>query len=155
MACKNLLIWWYSSIPQAMPRKQDTTLLEWPKFATCLQLSVWIFWAYQLLATIFFDFEMNRILLPPYHLLQRMHLTQSWLNGLQKPFDLMVVLHTAGDAKKARHHLARMTKICKLSASTCMDFLGLSTVGNNIFWIWDEQNLVASLSFTAENAFDS
>jgi hypothetical protein len=81
----------------------------------------------------FFDFEMNKILLLPCHLLLRMHLTYSYLNGLQKPFDLMVFLHTAGDAKKARHHLARMTKICKLSASACMDFLGLSTVGNNIF----------------------
>jgi len=61
---------------------------------------------------------MNRILLPPYHLLQRMHLTHSWLNGLQKTYDLMVFLHTAGDAKKARHHLARMTKTCNQLVSS-------------------------------------
>ena len=79
------------------------------------------------------DFEMNRILLLPCHLLLRMSLAHSWLDGLQTSYDLMVFLHTAGNAKKARHHLARMTKICKLSASVCMNFLSLSTVGNNIF----------------------
>ena len=75
-----------------------------------LQVLVWTFWAYQQLATIFFDCEMNKILLPPCHLLPRMPLAHSWLNGLQKPYDLMVFLHTTGDAKKARHYLARMTK---------------------------------------------
>jgi hypothetical protein len=67
----------------------------------------------------FFDFEMNRILLLPCHLLLRMPLARSWLNGLQKPYDLMVFLHTTGNTNKARHHLARMTKIlqvvCKCS----------------------------------------
>jgi hypothetical protein len=50
-------------------------------------------------------FEMNRIWLLPCHLLSRMHLARSCLNGLQKPYDPMVFLHTAGNAKKARHHL--------------------------------------------------
>jgi hypothetical protein len=34
-----------------------------------------------------------------------MHLARSCLNGLQKPYDPMVFLCTAGDAKKARHCL--------------------------------------------------
>jgi hypothetical protein len=80
-----------------------------------------------------FDFEMNRILLLPCRLLLRIHLAHNCLNGLQKPYDPMVFLHTTGDAKKARHHLARMTEICKPSVSICMNFLSLSTVGNNIF----------------------
>ena len=61
---------------------------------------------------IIFYFEMNRIWLLPCPLLPRMHLARSCLNGLQKPYDPMVFLRTAGDAKKARHHLARMTKTC-------------------------------------------
>jgi len=65
---------------------------------------------------------MNRILLPPYHLLQRMHLTHSWLNGQQKAYDLMVFLHPTGDAKKARHHLARMTKTCNQLVSSHMKY---------------------------------
>jgi hypothetical protein len=46
----------------------------------------------------------------PCRLLPRMHLARSCLNGLQKPYDPMVFLCTAGDVKKARHHLARMTE---------------------------------------------
>jgi hypothetical protein len=61
---------------------------------------------------IIFYFEMNRIWLLPCPLLRRMHLARSCLNGLQKPYDPMVFLRTAGDAKKARHHLARMTETC-------------------------------------------
>jgi len=48
---------------------------------------------------------MNRIWLLPCHLLPRMHLARGCLNGLQKPYDPMVFLHTTGDAKKVRHHL--------------------------------------------------
>jgi hypothetical protein len=59
---------------------------------------------------IIFYSEMNRIWLLPCRLLLRMHLARSCLNGLQKPYDLMVFVHTSGDAKKARHHLARMTE---------------------------------------------
>ena len=29
-----------------------------------------------------------------------------------KPYDPMVFLHAAGNAKKARHHLPRLTKTC-------------------------------------------
>jgi hypothetical protein len=54
---------------------------------------------------IIFYFEMNKIWLLPCRLLSRMHLARSCLNGLQKPYDPMVFLHTAGDAKKARHRL--------------------------------------------------
>ena len=61
---------------------------------------------------IIFYFEMNRIWLLPCPLLPRMHLVRSCSNGLQKPYDPMVFLHTAADAKKARHHLARMTETC-------------------------------------------
>ena len=155
MACKNLMIWWYSYIPQAIPIKQDTALREWPKFCK-LSASVHInFLSLSTAGSNVFNFEMNRILLLLCHLLLRTPLARSWWNGLQKAYDLMVFLHPTGDAKKARHHLVRMTKICKLSASICMNFLSLSTVGNYIFWFWDEQNLAASLSFTAENAFDS
>jgi hypothetical protein len=59
-----------------------------------------------------FYFEMNRIWLLSCPLLPRMHLARSSLNGPQKPYDPVVFLHTAGDAKKARHHLARMTETC-------------------------------------------
>jgi hypothetical protein len=52
-----------------------------------------------------FYFEMNRIWLLPCRLLLKMHLARSCLNGLQKPYDPMVFLHMAGDAKKARHRL--------------------------------------------------
>ena len=55
-------------------------------------------------------------------LLSRMHLARSCLNGLQKPYDPMVFLHTAGDAKKARHHLARMTKTCNQLVSSHMKY---------------------------------
>jgi len=67
----------------------------------------------------------------------------------------MVFLHTAGNAKKARHHLARMTKICKLSASICMNFLSLSTVGNNIFDFEMNRILLSPCHFTAENTSGS
>jgi len=60
----------------------------------------------------FFDFEMNRILLLPCRLLLRMHLARSCLNDLQKPYAPMVFLHTAGNVKKARPCLARVTKTC-------------------------------------------
>jgi len=143
MACKKLMISWYSYIPQAMPRKQDTTLRDWPKFATHLQAFVWTFWAYQRLATIFFDFEMNRILLLPCHLLLRMHLTHSWLNGLQKTYDLMVFLHTAGDAKKARHHLARMTKTCNQLVSSHMKYKSDLLLTGNI-WPYDSSYKLAA-----------
>jgi hypothetical protein len=59
-----------------------------------------------------FYFEMNIMRLLPCPLLLKRHLVHSCLNGLQKPYDPMVFLHTAGDAKKARHHLARMTETC-------------------------------------------
>ena len=78
-------------------------------------------------------FKMNEIWLLPCRLLPRMHLARSCLNGLQKLYNLMVFLHTAGDAKKARLGLARMTETCKSSASVCTNFLSLSTVGNIIF----------------------
>ena len=65
---------------------------------------------------------MNRILLLPCQLLLRMHLTHSWLNSLQKTYDLMVFLHTAGNAKKARYHLARMTKTCNQFVSSHMKY---------------------------------
>ena len=61
---------------------------------------------------IIFYFEMNTIWLLPCPWLPRMHLARSCLNGLQKPYDPMVFLCTTGDAKKARHHLARMTETC-------------------------------------------
>jgi len=61
---------------------------------------------------IIFYFEMNRIWLLPCPLLLRMHQACSCLNGLQKPYDPMVFLCTADNAKKARHHLARMTETC-------------------------------------------
>ena len=82
-----------------------------------------------------FYFQMNRIWLLPCRLLLRMHLACSCLNGLQKPYDPMVFLHTTGDAKKARPGLARTTETCKSSASVCTNFLSLlSTVGNIIFY---------------------
>ena len=34
------------------------------------------------------------------------------LNGLQKLYDPIVFLHAAGNAKKARRRLPRLTKIC-------------------------------------------
>jgi acyl-CoA-binding protein len=82
---------------------------------------------------IFYYFEMSGIWLLPCRLLPRMHLARSCLNGLQKLYNLMIFLHTAGDAKKARPGLARMTETCKSSASVCTNFLSLSTVGNIIF----------------------
>jgi hypothetical protein len=53
----------------------------------------------------FLNFEMNRIWLLPCRLLPRMRLAHSCLNGMQKPYDPMVFLHTSGDAKKVRHRL--------------------------------------------------
>ena len=111
MACKNLMIRWYSYIPQAMPRKQDTDL--WFKLypqVVCEHL-------YEFFEPIncrrnYFYFEINRIWLLPRRLLPRIHLARSCLNGLHKPYDPMVFPHTAGDANKARHHLARMTETC-------------------------------------------
>jgi len=86
------------------------------------------------IGNIIFYFEMSRIWLLPWRLLPRMHLARSCLNGLQKLYNLMVFLHTAGDAKKARLGLARMTETCKSSASVCTNFLSLSTVGNIILY---------------------
>jgi hypothetical protein len=61
---------------------------------------------------------MNRIWLLPCRLLTRMHPARSCLDGMQKPYDPMVFLHTAGDAKKARHRLARMTETFNQLASS-------------------------------------
>jgi hypothetical protein len=83
---------------------------------------------------IIFYFEMNRMCLLPCHLLPRMHLARSCLNGLQKPYDPMVFLRTAGDVKKARYHLMIQAITHKASASICMNFLSLSTVGEIIFY---------------------
>jgi hypothetical protein len=63
-----------------------------------------------------------------------MHLARGCLNGLQKPYDPMVFLHTAGDAKKARHCLMIQAITRKVSMSICMNFLSLSTVGEIIFY---------------------
>ena len=71
-----------------------------------------IFWSLSIVGNIIFYFEMNRIWLLPCHLLLRMHLARSCLNGLKKSYDPMVFLHTSADAKKAWHHLARMTETC-------------------------------------------
>ena len=70
-----------------------------------------------------FYFEMNRTWLLPCCLLPRMHLAHSCLNGLQKPYDPMVFLCTAGDVKKARYHLMIQAITCKASASICMNYL--------------------------------
>jgi len=80
--------------------------------SVCLQAFIWTFWAYQPSVNFYFYFEMNRIWLRPCPLWPRMHLARNSLNGPQKPYDPVVFLHTAGDAKKARHHLARMTETC-------------------------------------------
>jgi mannitol/fructose-specific phosphotransferase system IIA component (Ntr-type) len=69
---------------------------------------------------IIFYFEMNRTWLLPCLLLPRMHLARSCLNGLQKPYEPMVFLCTAADAKKARHHLVRMTETCNQLMSSHM-----------------------------------
>jgi hypothetical protein len=84
---------------QAITRKASTSI--------CMK-----FLSLSTVGEIIFYFEMNRIWLHPCPLLPRMHLARSCLNGLQKPYDSMVFLHTTGDARKARHHLARMTKTC-------------------------------------------
>jgi hypothetical protein len=83
---------------------------------------------------IIFYFEMNRIWLLPCPLLLRMHLARNCLNGLQKPNDPLVFLHTAGDAKKASHHLMIQAITRKSSASIYLNFLSLSTVGKIIFY---------------------
>jgi hypothetical protein len=56
-------------------------------------------------------------------LLPRMHLARSCLNGLQKPYDSMVFLRTAGDVKKARYRLMIQAMNRKASASICMNYL--------------------------------
>ena len=83
---------------------------------------------------IIFYFEMNRIWLLSCPLLPRMHLAHSCLNGLQKPYDPMVFLRTAGDATKAGHCLMIQAITHKVSASICMNFLSLSTVSKIIFY---------------------
>ena len=52
-----------------------------------------------------------------------MHLGHSCLNGLQKPYDLMVCLHTAGDVKKARYRLMIQAITRKASVSICVNYL--------------------------------
>ena len=59
----------------------------------------------------------------PRHLLLRMYLAHSCLNGLQKPYDLMVFLRTAGDVKKARYCLMIQAIAHKASVSICMNYL--------------------------------
>ena len=66
--------------------------------------------------------------------MNRMRLLRSCLNGLEKPYDLMVFLRTVGDAKKARHHLMIHAITRKTSTSICTNFLSLSTVGEIIFY---------------------
>ncbi len=91
-----------------MPRKQDTAL--WFK--------LYPQGVYKHLYELFEpincrqNYEMNRIWLLTAENWPRMHLAHSCLNGLEKPYDPMAFLPTAGDAKKARHHLARMTETC-------------------------------------------
>src|SRR6266699_2627581 len=133
MACKNLMIRWYSYVLQAMPRKQDSLMIQ----AITRKASASIYMNFLSLSTvgdIIFYFEMNRVWLLPCPLLPRMHLARSCLNGLQKPYDPMVFLRTAGDAKKARHHLMIQAITHKASASNRTNFLSLSTVGEIIFY---------------------
>lgn len=65
---------------------------------------------------------MNRIWLLTCRLLPRMHLARSYFNGLQKSYDPMAFLHTSGDAKKARHHLVRMTETCNQLVSSHLKY---------------------------------
>jgi len=81
-----------------------------------------------------FCFEINKIWLLPCPSLPRMHQARSCLNSLQKPYDPMVFLRTAGDAKKARHCLMIQAITHKVSVSICMNFLSLSTVSEIIFY---------------------
>jgi hypothetical protein len=52
-----------------------------------------------------------------------MHLAHSCLNDLQKPYDPMVFLHTAGDVKKARYRPMIQAITRKASVSICMNYL--------------------------------